>query len=230
MVNIRKHIPNTITCLNLFSGCIACVMAFNGNFMLAALFVYIAALFDFLDGLAARALNAYSPIGKQLDSLADCISFGFAPGIIMFCVLSSVDFSSNYVPFVAFIIPVFSALRLAKFNIDENQTSSFIGLPTPANAIFWASLASSLPLFFLNYGIFLILLIFLFSYLLVSKLPMFSLKFNSLKWKDNAVRYIFIFLTLLILILGGLTFLYLVIVLYILISVIMTFVCKNQDV
>jgi len=233
MATIRKHIPNAITCLNLFCGCIACVMAFDGNFLMAAVFIYIAAVFDFLDGLAARTLHAYSDIGKQLDSLADVISFGLAPGVIMFCLLS-MRFSFNnisfffgdYIPYIAFIIPVFSALRLAKFNVDERQTTSFIGLPTPANAIFWASFACFLPSHFLQHGISVILLILLFSYLLISELPMFSLKFNNLKWKDNVVRYIFILLTIPIL-MFGLKFLYLVIVLYILMSVIVMFACKN---
>lgn len=236
MATIRKHIPNIITCLNLFSGCIACVMAFDANYLMAAVFIFIAAILDFLDGLVARMLHAYSPIGKELDSLADCISFGLAPGIIMFSLLS-IKFSYNdvpffladYIPYIAFVIPVFSALRLAKFNVDERQTTSFIGLPTPANAIFWASFAYSLPAHFLQHGISVILLILIFSYLLVSELPMFSLKFENLKWKDNAVRYIFIALAFIILVFG-LQFLYLVIVLYILMSVVMMFACKNQNV
>ena len=233
MAAIRKHIPNFITCLNLFSGCIACVMAFDANFLMAAVFIFIAAILDFLDGLVARVFNAYSEIGKQLDSLADMVSFGLAPGIIMFSTLA-MRFSFNdvpfffadYIPYIAFVIPIFSALRLAKFNVDERQTTSFIGLPTPANAIFWASFACFLPAHFLQNSVAVIVLILVFSYLLISELPMFSLKFKNLKWKDNAVQYIFIVLSLIILAFG-LQFLYLVIVLYILMSVVMVFAYKK---
>jgi len=232
---ITKHIPNFITCLNLFSGCIACVMAFDGNFLMAAVFIYIAAVLDFLDGLMARALKAYSEIGKQLDSLADMVSFGLAPGMIMFSLLARIFFYkgapdfAEYIPYIAFVIPVFSALRLAKFNIDDRQTTSFIGLPTPANAIFWASLACCLPSFLLQYyGIFLILFILVFSYLLVSELPMFSLKFKNLKWGDNAIRFIFIALSALLLVFG-IENLYLVIVLYIIMSLIIAPFSKKEE-
>lgn len=234
MINIRKHIPNSITCLNLFSGCISCVMAFEGNYAMAAIFIYVAAVFDFLDGFAARLLKAYSAIGKELDSLADAISFGLAPGIIMFSLFQDIAFPffpdsiSEYIPYLAFIIPVFSALRLAKFNIDERQSHSFIGLPTPANSIFIASLASNLPCFFIRYGIFLVLIVLVFSYLLVAELPMFSLKIKNLKWKDNALRYIFIVLAIAMLLLWGFENLYLVIVLYILMSATMTLISSSK--
>lgn len=236
-MNLKKHIPNTITCFNLFSGCVACVMAFKGNYPAAAIFIYMAAIFDFLDGFAARMLHAYSPMGKELDSLADCISFGMAPGLIMFSLLREACFPAfldpieSYIPYFAFLIPIFSALRLAKFNIDERQASSFIGLPTPANTIFIASFASSLPLFFYNHGVVLLLIIVLCCYLLVSELPMFSLKIKSLKWKDNAVQYIFLALSLAILIVGGgLRSLYFIIILYIVMSAIIAFICKNKSI
>jgi len=222
---IIKQIPNTITCLNLFSGCIACVMAFYGDYFCAALFIYLAAVFDFLDGMAARLLNAYSKIGKELDSLADMISFGFAPGVILFSWLQTMQGEISILPYAAFLIPVFSALRLAKFNIDTRQTSSFIGLPTPANAIFIASLIS-LPdnacLQSLLHNIcFIIILIVILSFLLVCELPMFSLKFKSLSWKSNQTRYIFLSLSIILLIIFQLTAIPLIILLFIFMSLVL---------
>ena len=143
---ITSRIPNTLTCLNLFSGCVAAVMAFQLKYELALLFIIIGAVFDFFDGLAARALHAYSNIGKDLDSLADDISFGLAPAVVVFSLLQEMPYPpylqsiEPYFPYVAFLIAVFSGLRLAKFNNDTRQTTSFIGLPVPANALFWASL------------------------------------------------------------------------------------------
>ena len=139
---MKKHIPNTITCCNLISGCIATYFAFQANFQLAFTFIIIGAVFDFFDGFAARLLHVSSPVGKELDSLADDITFGFAPAAIVFTMLrtllsacgdgAAVCPVTPYVPYVAFVIAAFSALRLAKFNLDERQTTSFIGLPTPA--------------------------------------------------------------------------------------------------
>lgn len=201
MANVSRYIPNTVTCLNLFSGCIACVMAFEGNYPLAFLFIIISAVFDFMDGMLARVLNAYSPMGKELDSLADDISFGVAPSFIVFSLFKEVNYPeflsgvSDYVPYTAFIIAIFSALRLAKFNIDERQTSSFIGLPTPANTLFWGSLVVGAHSFLTSdsfNAVYLILLVLLFSYLLVAELPMFALKFKSLKWKGNEIRFVFL--------------------------------------
>ncbi|GHT34474.1 CDP-diacylglycerol--serine O-phosphatidyltransferase [Bacteroidia bacterium] len=231
---IIRNIPNTITCLNLFSGCIACVMAFRGDYQWAAYFIYIAAVFDFFDGFAARLLHAYSAMGKELDSLADCVSFGVAPGLIMFSLLGDVVFPdylqpyAEYVPYFAFIIPVFSMLRLAKFNLDERQTSSFIGLPTPANSIFMASISCYLPAFMHEHGIWLIGVTVAFSALLVVPLPMFSLKMKNLKLKHNTRRYIFFVLSALLLIVVGIDHLYLVIILYIVMSLIMAVMPKKQ--
>ena len=149
---MKKHIPNTITCCNLISGCIATYYAFLGNFEMALLFIIIGAVFDFFDGMSARLLGVSSPIGKELDSLADDITFGFAPSAIIFgylctfpCSLftshsSLFTFHFSLLPFLAFVMAAFSALRLAKFNLDERQALGFIGLPTPANALFWGSL------------------------------------------------------------------------------------------
>jgi CDP-diacylglycerol--serine O-phosphatidyltransferase len=198
MKGVIKHIPNTITCLNLFSGCLSCVAAFLGEFQLASGLIILAAIFDFMDGFAARMLKAYSPMGKELDSLADMISFGLAPSFIVFYFLR--QNLGIYFAIAAFIIPVFSALRLAKFNIDERQTSSFLGLPTPPNAIFWAFLVSSLAEKFavpsetslLISHLMVYVFIPIFSLLMVSEIPMFSLKIKSLSWKENKLRYFFL--------------------------------------
>ena len=145
---IIRHIPNALTCLNLFSGCVASVMAFEARYEMALLFIVISALFDFLDGLAARALHAYSAIGKDLDSLSDDVSFGVAPSLIVFSLFKEMHYPAymesvaGWWPYLAFLISIFSALRLAKFNNDTRQTTSFIGLPVPANALFWASLVA----------------------------------------------------------------------------------------
>lgn len=200
---ITKKIPNTVTCLNLFSGCIAIVMAYEAKYELALGFIVLSAIFDFFDGMLARLLNAPSPIGKELDSLADDISFGVAPAMIVFTFLKEpalqyptfLESIRDYVPYFAFIIAAFSALRLAKFNIDERQTSSFIGVPTPANALFWGSLIAGSGSFLLSNEInvlWVLLLILIFSLLLTAELPMFALKVKNLKWTDNKIQYIFI--------------------------------------
>ena len=214
---IRKHIPNFITCLNILSGSLAVIFALKGQLTLAVFLILAAAVFDFFDGMAARALKAYSAIGKDLDSLADMISFGLAPGMIMFMLLqysfpgrelrsdllTGFSFGESIILSFSLLIPVFSALRLAKFNNDTRQTSSFIGLPTPANAIFISALA-----LIHNYGKYidfdnfllntktLLFLVFLLSFLLVSEIPMFSLKFKDLSWQNNKIRIIFLILAL----------------------------------
>lgn len=187
---MMKQLPNIITCMNLFSGCVGVWFAFNGNFEGATLAILFSAVFDFLDGMTARLLKAYSEIGKQLDSLADMVSFGVVPGAMVFSMLS-VEGMQIYA-FLAFLIPVFSGLRLAKFNVDERQTTSFIGLPTPANAIFWAGLSVAFSTWLEKNPYVLIGIILVFSYLLVAEIPMFSLKFKNLSWKDNKLQFIFL--------------------------------------
>jgi CDP-diacylglycerol--serine O-phosphatidyltransferase len=198
---ITRHIPNMVTCCNLFSGCIAAVMAFQSNYEAAILFIILGAVFDFFDGMLARLLNVSGPLGKELDSLADDITFGFAPSAIVFSLFKEVQYPefmsgiTEYFPYTAFIIAAFSALRLGKFNIDPRQSSSFIGLPTPANALFWGSLVVGAHSFLVSESfnaIYLFILVILMSYLLVAELPMFSLKFKNLSWKDNKVSYIFL--------------------------------------
>src|SRR6201996_9032088 len=139
---LKKHLPNAITCANLFSGCVGIVLAFKGELIAAAYAIFLSAIFDFFDGLASRVLKSFSGIGKDLDSLADMVSFGVLPAVIMYQILlqaHQIDKISDYLNFIAFLIPVFSALRLAKFNVDTRQAENFIGLPTPANAILIAS-------------------------------------------------------------------------------------------
>lgn len=212
--SITRYIPNTLTCLNLFSGCIACVMAFEYKYDLALLFIIISAAFDFSDGMAARLLNAPSPIGKELDSLADDISFGAAPAFILFSLLREMAYPhwmsnfQEFIPYFAFLIAIFSALRLAKFNVDTRQTSSFIGLNTPANTLFWAAAATQYHDHLIQGGAYLYLIligIVLFSLLLVSELPMFAFKLKNLSWKENKIRYIFLATSIPILIFIGLT-------------------------
>lgn len=221
-----KHLPNAITCLNLFSGCCGVWLAFNGNFVGATFAVILSAFFDFMDGMVARLVNAYSEMGKELDSLADVVSFGLVPGAMIFSMLSPDGNVENYT-FLAFLIPIFSALRLAKFNIDDRQTTSFIGLPTPANAIFWAGIALSFSDWFSANYLVLIGLTALFSYLLVSEVPMFSLKFKNLSWKDNKLQFIFLGVSLLLIILLQLDAIAPIILWYIILSIIVAFMQKS---
>jgi len=188
---IKKHIPNFITCLNLFAGSMAVYYAFQANYPAVLLLVLVAAVFDFFDGFAARLLKAYSPMGKEMDSLADVISFGLAPGAVAFSMLQESGLPL-WLSFAGFIIPVFSALRLAKFNIDERQTSSFIGMPTPANAIFWVGLGYSFSELLIANNWLILIFIVVLSGLLVAEIPMFSLKFKSYGWKANQLQYIFL--------------------------------------
>ena len=225
----KKHIPNTITCCNLLSGCVAAHYAFEGMYPFALAFIIAGAVFDFFDGLTARALKVSSPIGKELDSLADVITFGMAPAVMVYnwleeCSAAHLDrMVAVGMPFVAFLLVAFSALRLAKFNVDERQTSSFIGLPTPANALFWGALVigSHDSIVAHPYGWALVIaLVFLFSWLLVAEIPMFSLKFKSLAWKPNRIAYIFLLISLILLIILRLNGLSAVIGWYIILSIV----------
>jgi CDP-diacylglycerol--serine O-phosphatidyltransferase len=211
---IVRAIPNTITALNLFAGCIAIVFALRGWTDFAVYCIFAAAVFDFCDGLSARLLGAYSSLGKQLDSLADMVSFGIAPAALLhnkLNVLLSDKITGGFDSglgwelwtFFPFIIALFSALRLAKFNIDTRQSNSFIGFPTPANALLVGVLVSlSVHGHWLAawmeqwYSI--ILLSVALSALLVCNLPMFALKFKNLRWSDNKIPFVFILLCLLI--------------------------------
>ena len=198
---IIKNTPNTITCCNLMSGCIATGCAFHGHFFWAVIWIVIGAVFDFFDGMSARALGVSSPIGKELDSLADVVTFGVAPSAILFCLFRQVHYPGiliplkGFIPYTAFIMAAFSALRLAKFNLDERQSTQFIGLPTPANALFWGSLVLGQHAFLVSQkfnAVFLFLFMLLFCMLLVSEVPMLALKFKDLSWEKNKVKFIFI--------------------------------------
>lgn len=198
---IIRHIPNSITCSNLISGCMATGAAFHGNYKWAFLLIIIGAVFDFFDGMSARLLKVSSPIGKELDSLADIVTFGVAPSAMIFHLFHAVVYPEfmeplrGIMPYTAFLMAAFSALRLAKFNLDTRQTSSFIGVPTPANTLFWASLIVGNYSFLVSEkfnALFLFLFMLLSCFLLVAEIPLFALKFKTLSWEDNKVKYIFI--------------------------------------
>jgi CDP-diacylglycerol--serine O-phosphatidyltransferase len=239
-MKIKQHIPNALSILNLLSGLISLTLTLEGNYVYASLFIFIAAVFDFLDGNAARILKAHSELGKQLDSLADVVSFGVAPGVMIFQMISvhcagscNILERMHISPYFAMLIPICSALRLAKFNIDLRQEVNFIGLPTPANAIFFASIPlvlfvqphifslihlDFLVTFFSNTRILTILTVF-FSYLLISDFKIFSMKFNNVAWKGNQLRYILMILSIILFILFFLSAIPIIIVLYILMSI-----------
>ena len=189
---------------------------------MALLFIVIGAVFDFFDGMVARMLNVSSPIGKELDSLADDITFGFAPSAIIFSFLCSFHNHLLFIPFLAFIMAAFSALRLAKFNLDTRQALGFIGLPTPANALFWGSLIVGInDNNFTFDGMEWVILAgtFLSCYLLIAEIPMFALKFKHWGWKGNEIKYIFILSCVPILLLLGIAGFAVIIAWYVILSV-----------
>ena len=241
---MKKNIPNIITCCNLLSGCVATSFAFMGNPSMALLWIVIGAIFDFFDGMCARLLHVSSPIGKELDSLADDITFGVAPAAILYYVLSVMEYPGflhsslldmsdpwrNYLPYFAFVMAAFSALRLAKFNLDERQSLGFIGLPTPANALFWGALivgagsyleATPWMMPVLLAGI------VLSSWLMVSEIPMFALKFKHWGWKGNEVKYVFLLTCIPLLLLFGILGLALITAWYVILSVGLMFSSKS---
>jgi len=227
MQKIKQVIPNTITSLNLLSGCIGIVLAFNNQLEYAAAMIWIAGLFDFFDGFSARILKVSSEIGKQLDSLADMVTFGVLPGVIIYQLILQQQADtgwSEYIAYVAFIITIFSAIRLAKFNIDTRQSDTFIGLPTPANAFCISAFPWILsnPHVLSNEQLILGLIVYtlVFSWLLVADIKMLALKFKSFDWSTNKARWIFIALSLVFIAFFQVIAIPLVIVLYIFISVI----------
>ncbi len=224
---ITRNIPNTITCCNLISGCIATLSAFMGEIHMALLWIIIGAIFDFFDGMSARLLHVSSPVGKELDSLADDITFGMAPAAMVFYEMGIMEYPAFlapvqlYMPFVAFLIAAFSALRLAKFNLDERQAMGFIGLPTPANALFWGALLVGAGDFIENTTWMVpvvIVMILLSCWLLVSEIPMFALKFKHWGWKGNEVKYLFLITCVPLLIVFGVTAFAIIIAWYVLLS------------
>jgi CDP-diacylglycerol--serine O-phosphatidyltransferase len=235
-----KHLPNAVTLLNLFLGSVATVFAITGKPHFTAIIIGICALLDFTDGMLARLLNARSPLGEQLDSLADLVSFGLAPSAIVYHYMHDVTQTinpaamQNVFPFVAFLLATFAGLRLAIFNIDTRQTNSFIGLPTPANASFFASLP--FVLFFANPEGFIYkgaemltdnfaamtFTVLLFSWLMVSPLHMFSLKIKNFSWAENKIIYLFMALIIISLVIFGLQAVALIVIFYIILSLLNT--------
>lgn len=262
------NIPNILTAGNFFCGLLSIVLSLTGNIYLAAFPLIASLIFDYLDGMVARLLHQQGELGKQMDSLADVVSFGVAPGMWMLVAMPSIirgDFMMfenevvnyqfyewvygliegkhmNLWPLIALLIPVFSMFRLAKFNIDTRQTTSFIGLPTPANTVFFTiypillfqapnneGLSLKIAEVFCNPYV-VITLILIFSYLLIAELPLFSLKFKNFSWKENQIRFIFLFLTLVLIILLRIYSMPMIIVLYLLISVIDNKFIKKAEV
>ncbi|MDR0686638.1 MAG: CDP-alcohol phosphatidyltransferase family protein [Dysgonamonadaceae bacterium] len=192
-----KHLANILTCFNLFSGCLAVVFALEyDGYSCAFFFIFLAAVFDFFDGFAARLFRAESAIGAQLDSLADVVSFGVAPGVLVFAFLNDCVGGVFFLPWVAFFLPVFAALRLARFNVNVGRVGYFVGLPVPACALFFASLASfcsglRFEGFFVGvFAVFVTFLVGIFCWLMISDIPMFTLKFKSWAWDTNRLPYI----------------------------------------
>ncbi len=252
---MKRHIPNLITMLNLLCGCIATVFAVKNHLDIAALFVFLGIFFDFFDGLAARALDVKSELGLQLDSLADMITSGLVPGIVMYQLLSmslhggwntgwvsvatdTLEESATalpWLPFLGFLITLGSAYRLAKFNVDENQVSSFVGLPTPANAL----LILSFPLILLYHNnevlnhlilneTFLIVTTLLSTFLLNAPVKLFALKFKNWSIKSNAMRYVFIVVSLVLILTMKFMAIPAIIAIYIVSSVIMQLDNRKQ--
>lgn len=216
---MKKHIPNFITCLNLFSGCVGILMLLQGDYTLAFYCVIASGLFDFLDGFSARLLQVNTVIGKDLDSLADVISFGLQPGVLMYVMLKNVV-GHEYIAYLGFVITIFSALRLAKFNVDERQSSDFIGVNTPMNTFFIFSLpfiAEKYDNIVYNPYVLLIITI-VSSLLLVSELRLFSMKLTTLAWKENKFKYIFLILSILLIVFMQLTAIPIIYILYLLFS------------
>jgi len=224
---MKKHIPNLITLGNLYCGTIATIFAVQENFKLAALFVVLGIVFDFFDGFAARLLNVSGELGKQLDSLADMVTSGVVPGIIMYHLLDNASFGIPALKYFGLLLTLGACYRLAKFNIDTRQSDSFIGLPTPAMSLF----IISLPLIqeyttieFVQYLIsnhyFLLVITLLLTYLMNAELPLFSLKFKNYNFKNNVVKYLFLIASLTLLLSVKYIAIPLVILLYVVLSMI----------
>ena len=222
---MSKHIPNLLTISNLICGCTALYLSFQGELVFTAYLIGLATIFDFMDGAAARLLNISNPIGKQLDSLSDMVSFGLVPGSVVFHLLEESTLSQF--SFIALLIPVFSAFRLAKFNIDENQNENFIGLPTPANCLVFVSIplittfnSESTIAYLFEIPEILLIITILMSLALVSKINMFSLKFKNLKFQDNKIRFFIITMSIMLLIWLKFIAIPIIILLYIMMSIV----------
>jgi CDP-diacylglycerol---serine O-phosphatidyltransferase len=221
-----QYLPNFFTLLNLSSGSLGTVLALKGNLTYAALCIWLGVSFDFFDGWLARIFKAYSPLGRQLDSLADLITFGVLPASLIYELISQ-HTASPYLPYIALFIPNFSALRLARFNIDTRQKSVFIGLPVPANGI----LMSTFPLIiaankytwltaWLSHPYVLVALVILTSYLLIANIKLMAFKFDTYAWRPNRFKYAFLLASALLILLFGTEGLALSIILYVLVSIV----------
>ena len=236
-MNIKKHIPNLLTLGNLLCGTIATIEAVNGNFLMAASFVVLGIVFDFFDGFAARLLSVSGELGKQLDSLADMVTSGVVPGIIMFQLLNvkytginlltGEFFISPYLPYLGLILTLAACYRLAKFNIDTRQSDSFIGMPTPAMSLFVISLPL-IPMYSENQffieliqnNYFLIGATLVLSYLMNAEIPLFSLKFKNYSIKDNLLKYVYLVISLILILTLEVIAIPLVVILYVAFSII----------
>ena len=200
--SIRNNIPNAITCCNLLSGALACIAAFHAfepwwwgwqGYEVAFVLIAAAAVFDFFDGFAARLLHAVSPLGKELDSLSDAVSFGLAPAMVLYNMLVAKAPHAEWLAYMAMLIPAFGALRLAKFNVSTNQTTTFTGLPIPANAIFWIGFTNFYAEHHADVPVLVVaVLVVALSLLMVCNLRMFSLKLHSLSVKENYKQYLLV--------------------------------------
>jgi len=222
-MNLRPYVPNTITLLNLFSGCIALHFAFQQNYLFAFYFVALGIFLDFFDGFFARMFHVSGPLGVQLDSLADMVTFGALSAFIVFSMLQEI-YPESYLPFLAFFIATQSAIRLAKFNIDTRQSDRFIGVPTPANGL----LISTLPFMaeefewagnFIYNGPFLIGFTLVFALLLTADLPLIALKFKKFTFKDNKYRYLTLIISLICFLTMGIAGIPAAIISYVLLSI-----------
>lgn len=228
---MKRHLPNFLTCCNLLAGCLGIVFVLEDRNIPAAYLVWLAGIFDFFDGFAARMLRVASPIGKELDSLADVVSFGVLPSLVMYKMISG-GTDSAFLPFIAFTIAVFSALRLAIFNVDETQRDSFRGLNTPANTLF----ITALPLLYDQVGNWLyqpsvlIAITLVFSFLLVSPIEFFAFKFKNFRWQDNRIRFTFLILAVLLLILLQILAIPIIIILYIVLSLLGNTISRRKSV
>ncbi len=247
-MNIKKHIPNSLTSLNLLCGTLSAVFCLYGLVQVSVLLIFAGALFDFSDGFAARALKAYSPMGKELDSLADLISFGFAPAVILHVLLKKIllgNFDANILDtnlaiqvkvLLPFLLPVFSGLRLAKFNVDTRQSESFIGLTTTATGLFLSSLGyvfykeTGWLYTLINNQWLLLCMIPVFCFLLVSEIPMFSLKFKNYKIADNTDKYVLLIASLFFIVWQGIGGIAITIVLYVIFSIAKLIFSSNKKV
>lgn len=232
---LRNNLANIITCFNLFFGCLAIINITESNFEETFYLVILAGIFDFFDGFVARALKSNSKIGKDLDSLADVVTFGVVPGYIMFKLISiqnelNPEFQITLLPLAGFLITVFSAWRLAKFNVDTRQTHSFIGLPTPANCIFIASLGYAHEVYEMEINVWMLVgTSLLLCWLLVSELHLMAMKFKTYGWRTNETKYIFLLISGVLLLIFKVLAVPLIMFLYIILSQIEIKVIKRKN-